>query len=196
MESNPINEIDNAIAARLRSRRAALGLTLDELAAASGVSRAMISKVERGEASPTASLLARIAAGLEISLPELFTLDEPARPLVRRGEQPVWRDPATGYVRRTLSAMGPASPIGLVEVVLPPGAHVAFDLHPRPHRHQLIYVIEGSLQAVTGADAHDLEPGDCLAMQLDKPNQYRNNGSETARYLVAIASPDGRSGGV
>jgi transcriptional regulator with XRE-family HTH domain len=192
MEKNPSNEknegIDAALARRLRERRLALGLTLEALALATDVSRAMISKIERGEASPTAALLSRLAAGLGLSLPALFAADTEEKPLLRRAEQTVWRDPASGYLRRNLADMRADAPLGLVEVELPPGAHVGFDLHPRPHHRQLIYVLEGSLHAVTGDEIHDLEQGDCLSMALDKPNQYRNLTGKTVRYLVAIGA--------
>lgn len=99
-----------ALGSRLKALRRARGLTLDALAAGSGVSRAMISRVERGEASPTAALLGRLCATLGVSLSGFFALDGPsgaASPLSRRGDQPVWRDPATGYRRRNVSPPSP-----------------------------------------------------------------------------------------
>jgi transcriptional regulator with XRE-family HTH domain len=184
--------MDHAIATQLRRLRLARGMTLDDLAKASGVSRAMISKIEREESSPTATLLARLAAPLGISLAELFSTGEAQKPVLRRAEQPVWRDPATGYTRRNLSSMRNGAPIGLVEVVLPPGAHVLFDQHPRPAHHQLVHVLDGDLQAIVGEDTHELATGDCLSMRLDQPNQYRNLSDRDVRYLIAIVSPDGR----
>jgi transcriptional regulator with XRE-family HTH domain len=195
MEISPPNETDQAIAARLRRLRLARGMTLDDLARASGVSRAMISRIEREESSPTATLLARLAAPLGISLAELFSTEQAPQPLLRRSEQSVWRDPATGYTRRNLSSMGPGVPIGLVEVVLPPGAHVLFDQHPRPFHFQLVHVLEGALEATVGEDRHLLAAGDCLSMRLDRPNQYRNSSDRDVRYLIAITSPDGRHPG-
>ncbi len=196
MDEIPLSETDRIIAAQIRRNRANRGWSLEELAQASGVSRAMISRIERGEASPTATLLARLAAPLGISLSELFSPPGASDPLQRRADQPVWRDPETGYVRRNVSPMGGASPLGLVEVELPPGAHVLFDQHPSPPLNQLVHVLEGQLQAVVGDRAYMLEAGDCLSMRLDRPNQYRNISDRPVRYLVAIASPDGRAMGV
>src|SRR6266536_3633121 len=89
--------VNARIAARVRELRAARELTLDALAERSGVSRAMISRVERGESSPTAVVLDKIATGLGVVLAALFDVapPEPA-PVARRAEQPVWRDPASG----------------------------------------------------------------------------------------------------
>lgn len=72
MMENKDHILESSIGERIRALRAENGLTLDQLAAESGVSRAMISRIERGEASPTASLLARICAALGLSLSGFF----------------------------------------------------------------------------------------------------------------------------
>lgn len=101
-------ELEAAIGARIRSLRLEKGLTLEDLATSSGVSRAMISRIERAEASPTASLLARVCAALGLSLSTFFAEEESAAsPLARRHEQQVWRDPETGYIRRAVSRPAP-----------------------------------------------------------------------------------------
>ncbi len=125
--------MDARLAERLRGLRRERGLTLDGLAERAGVSRSMISLIERGESSPTASVLHRIATGLGATLASLFAEEErpEASPVARRADQPAWRDPGTGYLRRNLSPPGFPSPIELVEVVLPPGARVAYDAVPR-----------------------------------------------------------------
>lgn len=119
-------ELEQAIGIRVRKLRLEKGLTLDDLAAASGVSRAMISRIERAEASPTASLLARICAALGLSLSAFFADEGQASPLARRQDQQVWRDPETGYLRRSVSPPGTASDIDIVEVEFPSGARVSF----------------------------------------------------------------------
>src|SRR5512132_2742787 len=117
-------DINDRIAARVRTLRGKRGYTLDGLAEASGVSRSMISLIERGQSSPTASVLDKLAAGLDVTLAALFDDDNgaaPARPLVRHAEQPVWQDPASGYVRRNVSPPGHASALQLVDVTFPAG---------------------------------------------------------------------------
>src|SRR5215216_2835904 len=117
------------LARRIRDLRDARVFTLEALAERSGVSRSMISLIERGESSPTAAVLDKLAAGLGVTLASLFAEKDSkgASPLARRADQRVWRDPDSGYMRRNLSAAGFPSPIELVEVVLPPGARVAYD---------------------------------------------------------------------
>src|SRR5580658_8017693 len=93
------------LAQNLRTEREIRGWTLAELAARSGVSRAMLSKIERREASPTAALLGRLTAALGMTLSRLFEQmeDQPAGQLARAAEQPLWRDPETGFTRRALT---------------------------------------------------------------------------------------------
>ncbi|MCC7345992.1 MAG: helix-turn-helix transcriptional regulator, partial [Variibacter sp.] len=84
---------DTRLATRLRGLRAAQALTLDALAERSGVSRSMISLIERGESSPTASVLHRLATGLGVTLAALFAEEArpDAAPVARRADQAAWR---------------------------------------------------------------------------------------------------------
>ena len=182
------------LAARLRRLRAGRGLTLDGLAERAGVSRSMISLIERGESSPTAAVLDRLAAGLGVTLASLFA-DETrpdASPVSRRAAQTTWRDPETGYVRRNLSPPTFPSPLQLVEVVLPPGARVAYDTPAAPRGvGQQVYVLEGALELTADGAPHLLDAGDCLAMRLDGPVAFRNPTAAAVRYLVALAADRG-----
>ena len=187
------------LAARLRDLRASRGLTLETLAARAGVSRSMISLVERGESSPTAAVLDRLAAGLGVTIASLFA-DEPrpdASPLSPRAGQPIWRDPASGYVRRNLSPAGFPSPIELVEVILPRRSRVAYDAVPRAVGvSQQVWVIRGSVEIAVGDARHRLDAGDCLAMRLDAPIAFRNPGAAPARYVVATVADGAGAGAV
>src|SRR5258708_16393699 len=105
------------IAEGVRTLRAGRGLTLDALAQRSRVSRSMISLIERGESSPTAVLLERLATGLGVPLASLFEAPVASpEPIARRADQQQWRDPASGYVRRNVSPAGVASPVRIVGV--------------------------------------------------------------------------------
>ena len=105
-----------------------LGLALEALAERSGVSRSMISLIERGESSPTAVVLEKLATGLGVPLASLFDAPAaPADPVSRRKDQVEWRDPASGYVRRNVSPAGFPTPSQIVEVVFPAGARVAYE---------------------------------------------------------------------
>ncbi|WP_255549660.1 helix-turn-helix domain-containing protein [Microvirga arvi] len=191
--ASPINA---HLATRLRGLRTGSGMTLDGLAECTGVSRSMISLIERGESSPTAAVLDKLAAGLGVTLASLFAEKDgtAASPLSRRGDQQVWRDPESGYMRRNLSAPGFPSPIKLVEVVLPPGARVAYDTgHRAATVHQQIWIIEGTIELTLGEETYRLAAGDCLSMHLDQPTVFRNLTDAPARYVVALAT-DARAG--
>ncbi len=187
------HDLDRRIAARVRDLRASRGLTLEALAEGSGVSRSMISLIERGESSPTAVLLERLATGLNVPLASLFDARSASgAPIARRADQPRWRDPASGYVRRNVSPSGFPTPIQIVEVEFPRGARVAFDTGVRDIRvHQQVWVLEGAIDVSVGDDRHQLEKGDCLAFVLDRPVTFHNRANKAARYAVVIASEPG-----
>src|SRR5437764_9923345 len=164
-------DFNERIAHRLRVLRAAHGWSLEALAGASGISRSMISVIERGESSPTAVVLEKLAAGLGVPLASLFDAPQPSRePVQRAKDQPQWKDPHSGYVRRNVSPGGVGSPIQIVEVSFPPRARVAYETGPRePLTHQQVWVLEGAIEISWGRERFDLDAGDCLAMTLDRP---------------------------
>jgi transcriptional regulator with XRE-family HTH domain len=186
-------DLNQRIAERVRELRAARGLSLEALAARSGVSRSMISLVERGESSPTAAVLEKLATGLGVMLASLFDAPAagptPSGPVARRADQPEWQDPGSGYVRRNVSPPGVAQPMQIVEILFPPGARVAFETGPREVRvHQQVWVLEGTIDVTVGAERHRLRDGDCLAMLLDRPTMFHNPTRKPTRYAVVIAS--------
>ena len=187
-ESAP--DINSRIAQRVRQLRAELGMTLDGLAAKSNVSRSMLSLVERGESSPTAVVLERIATGLGVALAGLFDdATAPASPLSRRADRTTWRDPQSGYLRRNISPANYASPAQIVEVVLPAGARVAYESGARDvNLHQQLWIQEGSIEVTVGTVTYRLGKDDCLAMQLNEPITFRNRTRRAARYMVVLAS--------
>jgi transcriptional regulator with XRE-family HTH domain len=172
-------DINERIADRVRDLRSRRGLTLDALSQKSGVSRSMISLIERAESTPTAVVLERLATGLDVSLASLFDNPSPRPdPVSRRASQLEWRDPASGYVRRNVSP-------SIVEVEFPAGARVAFDAGTRVH--QQVWVLEGSIEIRTGDDCYALNAGDCVAFTSDRPTAFSNPSPRLARYAVVIA---------
>ena len=188
-------DINARIASRVRALRTDLGMTLDALAGQCDVSRSMISLVERGESSPTAVVLEKIATGLGVPLATLFDdSGASANPVSRRDDRTSWRDPQSGYVRRNISPANFPSPIHVVEVVLPAGARVAYETGARPMSiHQQIWVQEGSIEVTLGSVTYRLSEDDCLAMQLNEPIAYRNRTRKPARYIVIIATERSRA---
>jgi transcriptional regulator with XRE-family HTH domain len=178
--------LTTSIATTLRSARVRQGLTTEGLAERAGVSRAMIGKIERGTAQPTAVLLGRLSSALGMTLSELVDRAEHSGSrLVRRGEQPVWTDPATGYERRAVSpARG--HPVELVEVVLPGNAAVSFPAEAYTFIHQQIWLLDGRLRFREGDTEHELEAGDCLQLGPPATCEFINPTDRPCRYLVAL----------
>ena len=188
-------DINSRIANRVRALRTELGMSLDALGAKCDVSRSMISLVERGESSPTAVVLEKIATGLGVPLASLF--DDPgasANPVSRHDDRTPWRDPQSGYVRRNISPANFPSPIQIVEVVLPAGASVAYETGARDvNIHQQIWVQAGSIEVTLGSVTYRLSEDDCLAMQLNEPTSFRNRTRKAARYVVIVATERARA---
>jgi transcriptional regulator with XRE-family HTH domain len=178
-----------SLAVTLKAARETRNLSVNALADRSGVSRAMIGKIERGTAQPTAALLGRLCGALGITLSELIARienDGEDKRLARAAEQPTWTDPGTGYVRRALSPSA-GGPLELVEVTLPPGARASFPADTYTFVHHQIWVISGHLRFHEGDTVHELHPGDCLRLGPPAACTYHNPTGEQCRYLVALA---------
>ncbi|MET3579413.1 transcriptional regulator with XRE-family HTH domain [Mesorhizobium robiniae] len=181
------NDLSSSIGRRIRSERALRDWSLAELADRSGVSKAMLSTIERGKTSPTATLLVRIAAAFGMTLSTLIARAElQGGGLLREGDQPVWRDPATGYIRRHLSPVSDM-PLELIRVTLPAGAKVSFPAASYAFIRQQIWLISGRLEFTEGDIVHGLEPGDCLALGAPTDCTFHAPGPYAADYLVALA---------
>jgi transcriptional regulator with XRE-family HTH domain len=183
--------LQTLLAGRIRREREARGWAIAELATASGVSRAMISKVERGEASPTATLLGRLSGAFGLTVSTLLARAESdggAGRLARAAEQEVWTDPETGYVRRQLTPTG-ADP-ELVHVEMPAGGRVTYPASSYAFmRGHSVWLIAGGLTIREGMSETVLRPGDCLAFDLAVPQdrEYENQTSSPCRYVVTLA---------
>ena len=151
------------------------------------MTHASLSRIERGESSPTAQLLNRVCDGLGITLSALFAEPSPApSPLARYRDQPTWRDPATRYIRRSVSPAGTGSPLDIVEIELPPGARVAFDSR-QVGRDKHAWVLDGTLLLQVGNEQHRLERGDCLMMHSAHQTVFENPTRRAVRYaLIAL----------
>ena len=184
-----VNDLDTRLGARIRIERERRNWSLTDLAERSGVSRAMINKVERGEASPTASLLGRLSGAFGLTLSALLARTEMsgAGRLVRADDQPRWTDPATGYVRRQVApAPGSDLPLDLVQVELPAGASVSFPAAAYAFVRQLVWVLSGTLTFIEGDVAHTLAAGDCLELGPPSDCTFRNERGRPCRYAVVI----------
>ncbi|WP_209788558.1 helix-turn-helix domain-containing protein [Ensifer adhaerens] len=186
---NMSDPLEQAIGDRVRSLRIEQNLTLDDLATRSGVSRAMISRIERGEVSPTAQLLAKLCSALSTTLSALFAFEvEQASPVARRADQRLWRDPESGYLRRSVSPEGVGSPVDIVEVEFPPGARVVFERQPADRGiTQHLWLFSGRLELTMESGLCVLEAGDCLFMGLEQAHVFHNPHDEPAHYAVILS---------
>ena len=185
-----MRDVNQRVAARIRALRASRGLSLETLASRSEVSRAMISRIERAESSPTAVVLEKIATGLGCTLSSLFDESSAdASPVSHAADRTTWQDPESGYRRRNISPASFPSPIRIVDVHFPAGATVAFESAVRDADvAQQIWVLDGSMEITVGDVVHKLGADDCLAMKLDAPVTFRNRSRREAHYVVVLSS--------
>jgi transcriptional regulator with XRE-family HTH domain len=171
---------------RVRSERTRREWSLARLAEVSGVSRAMISKIERGESSPTAAVLGKLSAALEVSVSNL--LAPTAKPVVggvrRDDERPDWTDPETGYLRRQISA--PEFGADVTEVLLPAGARIGYPAAAFAFIDQLLWILDGRLTLGDGSAVLQLNAGDTLQLGPPTAREFANETLKPCRYLVVV----------
>lgn len=182
--------LEQNLARRLTELRRARGWPLEELAEKTGISRATLSRIERGDTSPTANVLGRLAGAFGLSMAELFGA---ASGLVERhiprASQPVWKDPETGFLRRALTPVAGGYRGSVIEGTLPAGATVAYAAPPIPDLEHHLVLLEGSLRFTLGPDIYDLAPGDAMRFHLNAPNSYHASGDAPARYILTVITP-------
>lgn len=179
------------IAARVRIERERRRWTLAQLADVSGVSPAMISRIERGESSPTAVVLGKLSAAFQLSVASLLALAEGVRDGVadtggvRRGADAAeWRDPGTGYRRRQIT--GPRFPAEIAEIRLPAGARVPYPAAAFAFVRQLVWVLDGRLTFHDGGTVHELDAGDTLELGPPAERVFANTTDAECRYAVVL----------
>ena len=174
---------------RVRDLRKERGLTLEELARVSGVSRAMISKLERGEKNPTLVIAARLAEGLGVSLSRLAGVEERREVVVVPKERRmVLRDPETGFERQSLSPTFAGRGVEFLRNVVPEGS-TSGDFPPhRKGVEEHIVVESGQLEATLDGKKYRLREGDALYFAADVPHRFDNVGRGECAYYLVISS--------
>lgn len=177
--------MESKLAAGLREQRLGAGLSLRELAERSGVSKAMIARVESGGASPTAGLLGRLCGGLGVTLSTLMrSAEEPASTTFRAGEQPRWQDPGSGLLRTLVAPALRETRVEVAKLRLPAGTAVDYPFVPARAIRQHIVMLSGQLAFTAGNETTELGPGDCLFAVIDRPTRLEATGTGEAEYLV------------
>ncbi|GGN81085.1 XRE family transcriptional regulator [Streptomyces albiflavescens] len=179
------------IAARVRTERERRRWTLAQLAEASGVSQAMISRIERGESSPTAVVLGKLSAAFQLSVASLLALAEGTQDdtggtagVRRRADATEWRDPDTGYRRRQIT--GPQFPTEIAEIRLPAGAGVPYPAAAFAFVRQVVWVLDGHLTFHEGDTVHELDAGDTIELGEPTPRIFANTTDAECRYAVIL----------
>lgn len=176
---------------RIQRLRGSRKLTLRDAEALTGVSRSMISKIERGRASPTATVLGRLAEGFEVSISQLLGGPAPGRHrralILRQGQQAAFRDPDSGFERRSLSPVGKGKGVDLVVNVLPPGrTSGTFPAHA-PGVEETLAVGSGRLWLFLGGRKIALQAGDAVFYRADVGHRFENpSRTEPAVFYIAI----------
>ena len=181
--------LDAPIAASIRRLRSEQGLSLDALAQRAEVSKSMISKIERGETSPTANTLGRLAEALEVSISQLMGVQEKRGViLLRQSEQPLFRNKGSKFERRCLSPIFPARGVDFVLNTLAGHSRSERFVGHRQGVDEHLYLASGRLRVQLGDESYDLETGDSLYYQADVAHEFENRGAEDALFYIVIDS--------
>jgi transcriptional regulator with XRE-family HTH domain len=174
---------------RVRELRRRRGLTLEELAELSGVSRAMISKLERGEKNPTLVVAARLADGLGVTLSRLAGMEEQHEVIVvPKEKRMVMSDPETGFERQLLSPNTAGLGVEFIKNTIPKGSTSGeFPPHRKGVEEQLV-VEQGTLKATLAGDEYLLEEGDALYFEADVPHRFDNAGEGKCSYYLVFST--------
>lgn len=177
------------LGAMLKSHRTRLGLTLEALSERSGVSRGMISKIERDEARPTTNVLGKLAEALDVSISQLMGGEKSCGVVrIEAARQPVFREDETGFERRSLSPLYGGRGVDFVLNTLPPHARTGpFPSH-RPGVEEHLYVARGALEVTVGEETHALSAGDFLFYPADAEHVFSNPGEEPCAFFIVIDS--------
>jgi transcriptional regulator with XRE-family HTH domain len=183
-------KVAQTVGATVKATRELQQISLNELARRAGVSKSMISRVEQGLTSPTAVMLAKLAEGMTVSLSSLLRGEfGPPVHIQTLAEQPIFKDPKTGLVRRTLSPVSPDATMEIVHNTLPAkkatGAFPAHSVGTQEH----IVVLAGKIEVVVGRRTLTLNAGDAAQFVADIEHSIKNVGTKKAEWILTIHSP-------
>lgn len=183
-------DTDDRLAARLAELRVQRGWSLDELAMATGISRASLSRIERAETSPTAALLNRLCVAYGLTMSRLLSeVEEEAVLLLKAEQQPVWHDETSGFQRRNISPPATHFKAEMIEGVLRPGAHIDYDAPPVQGLEQHIWLQSGELTISMDDQRWTLQAGDCLRFHLTGKSAFSAHPVGGARYILVVCKP-------
>lgn len=178
-------EIQALIAENVRALRLARGLTLEEAARLTGVSRSMIAQIERAEVNPTISVLWKIAGGYRVSFSSLLESGESAPELIRGADITPLAEDGGRYLNYPLFPFGEGRPFETYRIEIKPQGF----LQAQPHlagAEEYITVFSGEVEIAAGEKVYRLAAGDSLRFAADVPHSYRNPGAADALLSMII----------
>ncbi|GAA0922305.1 XRE family transcriptional regulator [Nonomuraea longicatena] len=179
--------INATIASNVRAHRAHRGLTLDALAARSGVSRGMLVQVEQGRTNPSVSTLTRIASALGVTVARLVEVSDVPVVRVIPPEQAVSFEMGESRARLLIGADVPMI-LELWEWTLAPGEHHNGDAHPAGTR-EMLTVLSGELTLTVYGGDHVVQTGSAALFTADRPHRYANRGTGETRFIMVVSEP-------
>ena len=187
-DNGPADAINRHLGHRVKQLRSDRGWSLEALASASGVSRSMLSQIEREQANPTLAVTLRIAQAFGMTLGELLQAPGASSSVsVIRADDRAYHYRSDKNCRvRTLSPLNLEKDVELYEVQLQPGGA----LRSAPHfegTREFLTVQKGRVRVESAGDAEMLQPGDSASYRADVPHAIVNTGrSEAVIFLVDI----------
>lgn len=180
------------IGARVKALREASSLSLRDLAERSGVSAPMLSQVERGETSPTLTVAARIASGLELRLSQLLRLDETGSvTIVRADERAGGGNARRGHSFEVMTAAQPGQRSELSRHTLAAGGSTGAADDPPMHEpgsRETALVEHGAVVLVCDGQRYELAAGDCVTFDADLPHHFENPTDAQAAFLAVVSA--------
>ena len=185
-----VERIPAEVGARVRNARTMRGLTLDELADRSGVSRRMVVNVEAGTSNASIATLLRLGTALHVSLADLVTDRSRGEAIVVTGpadREPLWRGSAGGSAVMVASADTPDM-LELWDWTMQPGDEYESEAH-RPGTRELLHVIAGRLRLTVAGDIRELGEGEAASFDAGVPHRYANEGKVRLRFMMTVLEP-------
>ncbi|TNE34136.1 MAG: XRE family transcriptional regulator [Alphaproteobacteria bacterium] len=182
-----LDPLTRRLAARLKELRTEKGWSLDQLAEASGVSRATLSRLEKAEVSPTTEVLGKLCVAYSMSLTRLLAaIEEQFTAHIPAKAQSLFEDKGKGFARRAISPPAASLKGEVLECDLAPGSFISYEAPPVSGQEHHLVLLDGELDLRIGETDYHLSAGDCLRYQLYEPSEFRSDPEKGARYLLVL----------
>ena len=182
-----MSDLSTRLSQRIKQLRHEHDYSLDDLAALSSVSRASLSRLEKGEVSPTAEVLGKLCAVYKLPMSRLMSMvEDQFAPLVQAQDQTIWRDEDTGFTRTNISAPALALKGEVIRCTLQAGREISYDQPSLAGLEHHLIVEAGELEVNLDNQTYALKTGDCLRYQLHSASRFKTPPTCSATYLLVL----------